>query len=1221
MESGKSYFQSSLLWAALILILVSIGLYWNSIENRNEVNQELVEEFQAASEQKAHFVSEKLDQVKESLNDSEVIWRNKPLRQAAREFQSENCVLLIYQKDELVFWTDNHDNLSSRTSEFPLNDNFIFLGNTWYINQNEKVGDYTLVGLIKVKTEFAYQNEFLVNHFHPGFPQVADRFYPVDYELKGASIYDLDGEYLFSLVANQKIQHTAMFGNVLLASSLLFLLLIYSLAVGIFYRTKRFPRAFGLLVSAMILFRLAGIFLGLPAAMYKLELFSPYPFAWSSLLPSLGDYMLSAISIFLISLFYIRYSSSSKQVSLTKEILSALLIGLYLVFIHFLLAGLIKHSSSVLDTERISEIELPTIATYLIAASLLGSFLLLCGHLIRRHLFRSNSKGKIFLFTAPLAPLISLLLQQFSLGGLIWLIVLVWLIYFIHRNSNELNYSGRIIYLLLLVAGLVLLIYPKGQAKKAEIQSLMALNLSSERDLLAERSLTALSESLLIDSVFRELILSSNESYDRVANYLKSERLNNYLSTYHFRLFVCTSGDSIESPQDGASTTCFNFFDQMIDKQGIAVAGDQFYFINDLDGSITYMGRFVLYQDQFKYQIYLVFDEKWMVNALGYPELLIENKHQNLVENYHFSYAKYYNGSLINQSGEYQYSLSPNKYLDGEPEGDWVHSEVNAYNHLVYRASDKNIIIVSYKTETAYDIIILISYLFFLLHLLFTAGSFLLNLGFRKKFWQFNFKNRIQLTMISILIVTMILIGAFTIYFNINQFDKKHNEILSEKIRSVQVELEHKLAAESEIRPEMYDYLTQLLIKFSNVFYSDINLYSLKGDLLVSSREEIFDKKLSGYKMHPDAYRYMAIRKSPLYIQNETIGELSYLSAYVPFRNSSNEILVYLNLPYFTRESSIRSETSGLINAVVNIYLLLIIITVIITLILTNRLTRPLLLIQDKLGKLNLQGKNEKIDYEHQDEIGELIGKFNQMVDELSRSAELLARNERESAWREMARQIAHEIKNPLTPMRLQVQHLLKMMERKQDGFEDQVKKVADILITQIDSLNTIAGEFSNFASLAEVNQKVVSLRKELETVTQLFSNEDERIRIEVKVEENKPYELESNDEQIRRMLINLIKNAIQAIPEGKEGKIRVVLGEFEGKIRLSISDNGKGVSADAKEKLFEPYFTTKSSGTGLGLAIVKGIVESAGGTIHYQSKAGLGSTFILDFPTLIKSS
>lgn len=1221
METGKSYFQSSFFWAVFILILVSLGSYLHSQENQSEVNASLIEEFQEASQKKISFVKENLEKIEGALNDSIFIWRNKPLRQLANAFKEESCILLIYKNDELIFWTDNHDNLSNKADEFPLNDNFIFLGNTWYINQNEQSGDYLLIGLINVKTEFAYQNQFLANHFHKGFPQVEDGFYPVDYELDGASIYDDQGTYLFSLVANENTSQSATLGYFLLSASVLFLILLFSLSAGIFYRAKNFKIAFGFLLSALIFFRISGIYLSLPSAMYKLEIFSPYPFAWTSFLPSLGDYMLSALSIFIISLFYIRFSDSTKNIRLTKEILSGLIVGSLLVLIDFLLAGLIKHSSSVIDTERISEVELSTIATYLIAASLLGSFLLVSGYLIRRYLHQSDSKGKIFLFIVPIVPLIAFITREFSFGGLLWLIVLVWLIYFIHRKTKELNYSGRIIYLLILVAGLVIMIYPKGQEKKAEIQSLLAINLSSERDLLAERSLGNLAEKLQNDSVFRELVIRSNSNNERIASYLKNEHLNNYLSTYHLRLFICTARDSIESPQDGTSTTCFRFFDEMIDKQGVAVVNDRFFFINDKDGSITYIGRFKLEQDQLKYQIYLVFDEKWMLNTLGYPELLIENKHQNLVSKYHFSYAKFYNGSLINQSGVYQYSLSPNKYIDGNTDGDWIRSIANDYNHLVYRASDKNVIVVSYKSDTVYDVIILISYLFFLLHLLYTAGSFLLNLGFRKKFWQFNFKNRIQLTMISILIVTMILIGAFTIYFNINQFDKKHNEILSEKIRSVQVELEHKLSSESEIRPEMYDYLTQLLIKFSNVFYSDINLYSLQGDLLVSSREEIFDKKLSGYKMHPDAFRYMSIRKAPLYIQTETIGDLTYLSAYVPFRNADNEILTYLNLPYFTRENMIRSEISGLINAVVNIYLLLIIITVLITLILTNRLTRPLLLIQDKLGKLNLQGKNEKIEYEHQDEIGELIGKFNRMVDELSHSADLLARNEREIAWREMARQIAHEIKNPLTPMRLQVQHLLKMMERKQDGFEEQVKKVADILITQIDSLNTIAGEFSNFASLAEVNQTAVSLRKELIAVHELFSKQDERLYIELKIEGDNLYEIEANDEQVRRMIINLLKNAIQAIPDGKKGEIILSLSGTQEKIELRISDNGKGVPADARERLFEPYFTTKSSGTGLGLAIVKGIAESAGGSIRYTSESGRGSTFYLEFPIYGKRS
>ena len=350
------------------------------------------------------------------------------------------------------------------------------------------------------------------------------------------------------------------------------------------------------------------------------------------------------------------------------------------------------------------------------------------------------------------------------------------------------------------------------------------------------------------------------------------------------------------------------------------------------------------------------------------------------------------------------------------------------------------------------------------------------------------------------------------------------------------------------------------------------------------------------------------------FVHEEQIGSLRYLSAYVPFKNHDNELLAYLNLPYFTRQKALTMEISNLVVAVVNFYVLLITISVLIAVFISTQITQPLRMIQSKFGKIQFGKTNEKIQYEGKDEIGGLVQEYNHMVDELARSAEMLARSERESAWREMAKQIAHEIKNPLTPMKLSVQHLQKASSEDPPKQKKNLQRITQTLIEQIDHLSAIATEFSNFAKMPRANNEQLDLEEKIKTIRELFLN-TEQIEISTEFDLARPAMVFADREQLSRVFINLLKNAIQSIPEEREGKIGIRLETSEDHAIVRIMDNGKGIPDELEDKLFQPNFTTKSSGMGMGLAIVKSIIENAGGTIDYETELGQGTTFIVQLP------
>ena len=583
-----------------------------------------------------------------------------------------------------------------------------------------------------------------------------------------------------------------------------------------------------------------------------------------------------------------------------------------------------------------------------------------------------------------------------------------------------------------------------------------------------------------------------------------------------------------------------------------------------------------------------------------------------------YSYGKYNNNQLLAQSGTFQYSLNLNTYKNksGKFEG---------YNHLIYYINENNVVMVSKPTTSFFDRLISFSYIFlfyFVIVLLFVSFRNFSKLG---RDIEFNFKNKIQLSIIAILFLSLFLVGGGTIYFSIEQYQRKQHDILSEKIQSVYLELDHELAYQAQnlinfnLKGEGYDNLNQLLIKFSDVFYSDINLYDPNGRLLATSRPELFSQGMLGEKMDPRAYNKMVMEKQGEFIHREQIGNLTYLSAYVPFVNAENKLLAFLNLPYFTRQNMLRSDVTTLVVAIINIYVLLILLTIAMAVLISDQITRPLKLIRQKFSEIKLGKKNEQIVYQGKDEIAGLVDEYNRMVKELVKSVEMLSKSERESAWREMAKQIAHEIKNPLTPMKLSVQHLQRSWKDNRENFDESLEKVSRTLIEQIDNLSFIASEFSNFAKMPKAYNEEINLVDKIRSTLNLFSNTDNVDFIFG--HESDTVIVFADKEQLSRVFINLIKNAIQSIPDNRKGRLGINLVMGEKLVRISITDNGKGIPEELQNKLFTPSFTTKTSGMGLGLTIVKNIIESFGGNITFKTKVNHGTTFTIELPVYEKVS
>jgi two-component system, NtrC family, nitrogen regulation sensor histidine kinase NtrY len=489
-----------------------------------------------------------------------------------------------------------------------------------------------------------------------------------------------------------------------------------------------------------------------------------------------------------------------------------------------------------------------------------------------------------------------------------------------------------------------------------------------------------------------------------------------------------------------------------------------------------------------------------------------------------------------------------------------------------------------------------------------------------QRYWQMSIRNQVHSTIIFISLLSFLVVGIATILFFIDRYNNNNREKLSRTIRVMQNEVRNSLTDlivfddVIKVYDEGYrQKLDQTIARISEVHAVDINLYDLEGNLRASSLPLPYNKGIVSSKMDPIAYYHLNHLKEIQFFKEETIGTLKYISNYVPVVDESGREYAFLNIPYFTSQTKLRQEISNFLVAIINLNAFIFLIAGIVAFFITNRITRSFSFISNKMKEVNLGKMNEAIIWNRRDEIGELVKEYNKMVAKLDESAAALAKSEREGAWREMARQVAHEIKNPLTPMKLSLQYLQKAIDSNTGNVYELTKSVARTLVEQIDHLSQIAGEFSQFANIGNPRNETFDLNESLKQLMQLHSIED-NLELEWKPV-NRPVMIHADRTHINRLFTNLIRNALQAVPEGQRAHLVLEESISGDRVFVTVTDNGTGIPLELRSKIFTPNFTTKTSGTGLGLAMCKSIVEQSKGNIWFETKTGIGTRFYVELP------
>lgn len=399
--------------------------------------------------------------------------------------------------------------------------------------------------------------------------------------------------------------------------------------------------------------------------------------------------------------------------------------------------------------------------------------------------------------------------------------------------------------------------------------------------------------------------------------------------------------------------------------------------------------------------------------------------------------------------------------------------------------------------------------------------------------------------------------------------------------------------------------------ELADIHNLEINIYGLNGKLLKSSKASF-----SVDKVAPPIPNYVlklvqsSVEKR--YVDIKNVNGVKNRAAYSQIKDDKFKPLGILNIPYVEDDGFYETELRQFLLRLSQVYSFMLIIAFALAYFLSSYITKSLKTISDKINETSLNQKNEKIVIEaNSKEINLLIKSYNQMVDKLEDSATMLAQSEREQAWREMAKQVAHEIKNPLTPMRLTVQSFQRKFDANDPELKQKLNDYSKTMIQQIDTMSAVASAFSNFASMPAQQNETLNVVQVVELALDIF-NEDFIV-----FESNKEYIISKLDRtQLIRIITNLVKNAIQSIPEDQDEKqVLVAVNEVEDNVIIAVKDNGIGIYPENREHVFEPKFTTKTSGMGLGLGIIKNIIENYKGTITFESEPGKGSTFMVSLP------
>ncbi len=1053
----------------------------------------------------------------------------------------------------------------------------------------------------------------------------------VDPAGSGQDVLLLDGRCIFKIrdpdsgSGNRRVH---LFGLVSLTLSILiFLVFVYGVTKR-WHQQKRYAITFFGLAISLITLRILMVKSNFPNVFSDFALFDPHRFASSSFNASMGDLLLNSLVILALCLYlFLNYPKLSIiKMLLTARPLYQLLAGItclvtcFLSLLYpYLFIEIIYHNSSI-SLEITDSVMMDDIRWVAFLSTLIGcvsGFLFI--HIFFRITLLLTHRNRrdfwIALFAAALIFLAYFSLTQKNY----WIPLAVGLVYFaLLFIGNGLEQFTRFtfktfLYFLVVIMVLAfqgaLSLRKFNEERRVRDQFRFGNKFLVDQDVLGEFLLNESVKKISRDPFIQVRFLSPFLSKNSIRQKVREFYLNTYFDRYDIQVYLYDAGGEPYAPQSSGN---FASLIENYEGETYKTAYPGIYFINTPTSEATKQYLVIIPVQRHQLAagfVVLNLKLKRVIPRNVYPELLVDNRFSHYFMSKDFSYAFYSRGKLTNSFGEFNYDKDFNRQLLGDMALYRQGIAENDFYHIGIEDRDGQSVVVTAKTYPLFFLVTNFSFLFVIglipvLLLLLIMGATTWLTGSR-----LDYAARIQLYVYLAFFLPLLTVSITTLSLTKHSAEDQLRLEYEERSQTLGEKISGPL--QKFVNEPVNNRSENQITELAKLAGLDASVYGTDGVLLVSSQPLIFENQLTSTLVNHKAWNAIVHDKEASFVANEKIGKLQYNCSYVAIKSAeTGKALGILSIPFFGSAQSLEKIQINVLANILTVFVLVFILFSILSFIIANGLTFPLRFIAKSIKKTKLTEKNQLILWNSNDEIGLLANEYNRMIKNLEQSRIELERIQKETAWREIAKQVAHEIKNPLTPMKLTLQQ----MEQSLNGAglsPEKSRKAVEMMLTQLEILNEIATSFSTFARMPAPVLEQIDLNTLLTNLVGLHQNYPEGA-VTLQLAATPVFAL-GNEQLLSRVFGNIILNALQSGEGGKKVTVSISLKLYESKCLISFEDNGKGIDADIRDKVFLPHFSTKRTGSGLGLAIALQGIEQSGGRIWFETSPGKGTTFYIE--------
>ncbi|MFN8342162.1 MAG: ATP-binding protein [Cyclobacteriaceae bacterium] len=1150
-------------------------------------------------------------------------------------FDNRHFAFFLYEGQNLIRWSDN----AIIPRQLPIGTtslNVLVTPQGDFLVKNWPLPDSTVLsGMITLRRKYPITNQYLSTSWNKGIFSTATKDILVPQSARGYEIrHDVSGEVLFRIDVEPDDLHPLSWSSKL--EFVLYLLASVTFLVALILWVRRIHDTGRYWLASLVLF--TGVFglrrlmvaVQFPEEFFHSSVFDPALFASSDFNNSIGNLFINTFSLLMLAIYanrtfsrwsfwkYFRRGEQWLRVGGTVLMMVAAIFSFLLPFLYF---ETVYHNSAInIDIMRslsFSAVEILALMSILLSCVAAWYFVRI---FFRLSLAMTGQSTFIHLTAVAVGALVLFIYHWATdrhyeipiVLGALFLSALFFVQRVMLNRARRLREYGIVATGVIFFAAMsALSVRQLAEERQLEDQIRFAGS-QLERDVLGEYLLHETAQHIAGDAFIRARMASPFLSKSPVRQKVRRMHLNNYFDRYQVNVFLY---DGTGGPMDEGVEPLQSFL-KSFESEAAKTDYERIYFVDvPVTGVMKRYIAVVPIQQGNWLAGFVVLDLslKRILPQNVYPELLVDNRFGQYLRIRDFSSALFDENEIISTSGTFNYDEDFQVSWLGRPALYRSGIQDQGMTHVGMDNGTGKVVVVTARAYTGYAVFSNFSFfvltgLLLLLVLLALRGvdHYLL----RRETMQFATKIQVfvfvafSLPLLAVSLTTLRVISTSSREQTEADFGTR-SMLLTEKVAPQWISMNRSEISEGEFESE--------LLQESDAAGIDASIFSATGRLLATTEPDLYDNQLLSRYLNPLAWNRMVAGRENQLVLTERIGLLTYSNYYTVVRSpETRQVLGILSVPFLESADSQRDAEIRVLANILNIFIAVFMVFSVLSFFAASRLTYPLSLVTKTLRRTSLVGENQPMSWEAEDEMGALVREYNRMVENLRRSRDELAQRQRETAWRDIARQVAHEIKNPLTPMKLTLQQ----MERKlQSGEQSQERTAQSVqsMLQQVEVLNDIATSFSSFAQMPSLTIESTDVVELVGSAMELLSVQPGATIVFDKPQQAIP--VMADAKLLSRIFSNLALNAIQSRDEQRPLCLNIRIAVQDDSCIVSFEDNGTGIPPALKEKVFLPYFSTKKTGSGIGLAVARQGIEQMGGKIWFDSLYGKGSTFNVQLP------